>query len=494
MASKSAVLPLKTATIPHAASKTGVVPKTSVSLQLGTESLDTNRSKGIGNNDRTILEGMVSGPKTTVVKTAAVPKSAVEGTQPGTQSTNPSRGIGNNDRTFIEGMVSKIAATSKASVIPKIKVNSKTVSDLKSTGKSIQPGIKDSDDTRHTDKGVGNNDRTYVEGTVSRTSLFPKNATASKAVAIPKTVASVSKTAGASKTAGKTPRPGTEFQESTHRQGIGNNDRTCLEGMATRTNPSKQTSVSKKKESKSSTFSTAFAAKSSRPGTEFVLSTQKKGIGNSDRTYIEGMIPNSIKKSSQPPLENLNSYKNNTLISDTYPATVTSPLQTKSRASSNVKSIYTTPHDLDMASKQMKIKSLPPKEREQQDKWATKKLTMTDACPDAFEWRRVEEGYHCKGEHHFVTDELLAEGMRGVFLIGGDLEIERWGPYYASNERTKGLFWYAGPEPRPRESTAYIGETDEAGRAWLRDHFREGKGDGSKASARIATFVPGLRK
>jgi hypothetical protein len=114
------------------------------------------------------------------------------------------------------------------------------------------------------------------------------------------------------------------------------------------------------------------------------------------------------------------------------------------------------------------------------------------ACPDAFEWTRIDDGYHCKGTHHLITDELLAEGKQGVFLIGGDIMEERWGPYYESNEKIKGLFWYAGPEPRPRESTPYIGETDKAGKAWLNN--TKGTKQQTKQPSQPKTFVLGSRK
>ncbi|KUJ19437.1 uncharacterized protein LY89DRAFT_545211, partial [Mollisia scopiformis] len=96
----------------------------------------------------------------------------------------------------------------------------------------------------------------------------------------------------------------------------------------------------------------------------------------------------------------------------------------------SVKSVYTNPKDEKMASRQPMIEDMHGPEKKEQEEWAAKTLRLTGACPDAFSWRRVKGGYHCKGEHHFVTDDLMAENKGGVYLIGGDLETERWGPYY----------------------------------------------------------------
>ncbi|KAF8847327.1 hypothetical protein BDZ45DRAFT_560441, partial [Acephala macrosclerotiorum] len=110
----------------------------------------------------------------------------------------------------------------------------------------------------------------------------------------------------------------------------------------------------------------------------------------------------------------------------------------RSRAPTAVKSIFKNARDAEMGARQTMINTLSLDERKEQEKWAMNHLKLTVACPDAFTWKRIDKGYHCNGEHHLITDEILAEGKGGVFLIGGDLEEERWGPYYASNEKTEG--------------------------------------------------------
>jgi hypothetical protein len=74
-----------------------------------------------------------------------------------------------------------------------------------------------------------------------------------------------------------------------------------------------------------------------------------------------------------------------------------------------------------------------------------------------FVWARIAGGYHCGGGHHVITDELLAEGKGGIYVV---FELSRTdltlGPYYAEPSDPK-LFVYAGPEPRPVGVPQYTG-------------------------------------
>ena len=71
-----------------------------------------------------------------------------------------------------------------------------------------------------------------------------------------------------------------------------------------------------------------------------------------------------------------------------------------------------------MASRQTRIASLAPRERQEQEAWAQSQLkTDAGACMAGWDWVRAENcgrppltGYPCKGGSHFVTDELLASG------------------------------------------------------------------------------------
>jgi hypothetical protein len=72
-----------------------------------------------------------------------------------------------------------------------------------------------------------------------------------------------------------------------------------------------------------------------------------------------------------------------------------------------------TEYDRTMASRQTRIASLPPKEREKQEAWAESHLaTLPGLCPVGFKWKRVDElnGYQCEAGNHLITDELIREG------------------------------------------------------------------------------------
>ena len=74
-----------------------------------------------------------------------------------------------------------------------------------------------------------------------------------------------------------------------------------------------------------------------------------------------------------------------------------------------------------------------PEERNRQENWAQSMIQRAGVCPQGFAWKRAEGGYHCEGKHHFITDELLAQGRGGVFVMPGGKRGKmepRWGPYY----------------------------------------------------------------
>ncbi|RDL32025.1 uncharacterized protein BP5553_09427 [Venustampulla echinocandica] len=80
---------------------------------------------------------------------------------------------------------------------------------------------------------------------------------------------------------------------------------------------------------------------------------------------------------------------------------------------------YTNPHDIEMASRQTRIESLPPHERKEQDEWVQSKLNLhSHVCPVGFLWDRIDGGYICQGGSHRVTDELLADGRGGLYVPG----------------------------------------------------------------------------
>jgi hypothetical protein len=93
-----------------------------------------------------------------------------------------------------------------------------------------------------------------------------------------------------------------------------------------------------------------------------------------------------------------------------------------------------------MASRQTRIESMPPNERQEQERWAQSQLKqLSGTCPLGFEWGRIPGGYRCQpygpppNGLHKVTDELLAEGKGGVYCQNFDsswFEDDFRGPFY----------------------------------------------------------------
>jgi hypothetical protein len=76
-----------------------------------------------------------------------------------------------------------------------------------------------------------------------------------------------------------------------------------------------------------------------------------------------------------------------------------------------------------------------PKEREEQEQWAQSQLRQMDTkCPLGFDWGRIPGGYRCmpdgKPGIHKVTDQLIAEGKGGVYLLSLDMQTKWEGPFY----------------------------------------------------------------
>ncbi|KAF8848022.1 hypothetical protein BDZ45DRAFT_301194 [Acephala macrosclerotiorum] len=86
----------------------------------------------------------------------------------------------------------------------------------------------------------------------------------------------------------------------------------------------------------------------------------------------------------------------------------------------STKSTFKTKLDVDMARRQILIKTLPAAEQKKQEKWAQTQLKLNSSsnCPAGLVWIRYKDGYRCLGGGHMVTDKLLAEGKGvGIELI-----------------------------------------------------------------------------
>jgi hypothetical protein len=97
---------------------------------------------------------------------------------------------------------------------------------------------------------------------------------------------------------------------------------------------------------------------------------------------------------------------------------------------------YITDHDLEMASRQTRIESLSPDQRQEQETWAQEKLEgMPTTCPYGFKWKRVKGGYRCAADICLFTDELLVEGRAGRYRCPPTVTLPQFGPAYPVDTR-----------------------------------------------------------
>ncbi|KAM3066875.1 hypothetical protein ACMFMF_009926 [Clarireedia jacksonii] len=92
---------------------------------------------------------------------------------------------------------------------------------------------------------------------------------------------------------------------------------------------------------------------------------------------------------------------------------------TTSRAPPGQKSVLQSQNDAAMASRQTKYTELDTTQRKEQDDWAATIAQRTGACPHGFQWVRDDtvNGYICAPGNHVITDELVAEGKGGCYII-----------------------------------------------------------------------------
>jgi hypothetical protein len=105
-------------------------------------------------------------------------------------------------------------------------------------------------------------------------------------------------------------------------------------------------------------------------------------------------------------------------------------IQPRTMAPPGTKSIFLNPHDITMASRQTQIDALPPKERDEQEEWAQDLIKRSGACPQGYDWNRKPGGYQCRGGGHGITDDMLAEGMGGMWALPTKTWAVKEGPYY----------------------------------------------------------------
>jgi hypothetical protein len=104
-----------------------------------------------------------------------------------------------------------------------------------------------------------------------------------------------------------------------------------------------------------------------------------------------------------------------------------------------------------------------PAQKKEQNNWAQRMIRKarikTSACPSNYKWQRIEAppGYQCEKGGHLVSDELIAEGKGGIFVVPGGKKDRRktdilWGPYYQASGRGKAMVYGGDPNvPAPEE-------------------------------------------
>ncbi len=102
----------------------------------------------------------------------------------------------------------------------------------------------------------------------------------------------------------------------------------------------------------------------------------------------------------------------------------------------STKTAFRSQHDIEMATRQTKYESLTPQEQKKQEEWAQEKIQTLGPCPQGFRWSRIPCGYHCQGGAHWMSDEMLAEGKGGFFIL--DDSTPYWMQKSGSNRLTYG--------------------------------------------------------
>ena len=183
------------------------------------------------------------------------------------------------------------------------------------------------------------------------------------------------------------------------------------------------------------------------------IKTEHAPLGDPGRTVLEGVAPPTAFQTVVDP----------TVVPGTglrgmvppsqgagYPAHTPSMIlaapSIKSAAPNWARSVLTKPEDQKMASRQTAFATLSPAEQAKQNTWAQSIIGRSIQCPQGFDWERHHNntGYQCAGKHHFVSDDLLAEGKGGVMLVpaGGRGDMERWwGPYYPDPKKPERLVY-----------------------------------------------------
>lgn len=126
-----------------------------------------------------------------------------------------------------------------------------------------------------------------------------------------------------------------------------------------------------------------------------------------------------------------------------------------------IESHFRNDTDVRMAARQSLLTTLSSSDQQEQHDWAREFIAHVAPCIEGYNWKRVKWGYQCKGGHHLISDDLLAEGKGGFWSLPSSRDTDsRWGPYY-SEKHLPNLFFYSGQDPIPYGAPLYCGEPKE---------------------------------
>ncbi|KAG4422668.1 hypothetical protein IFR04_004146 [Cadophora malorum] len=127
-------------------------------------------------------------------------------------------------------------------------------------------------------------------------------------------------------------------------------------------------------------------------------------------------------------------------------------IKIESKAPSHIKSVLTSATDIKMATRQLKLSTLPPSERAAQESWALSIIQKVGICPQNMAWQRIDlptsKGYQCAGGAHFISDDPIAEGKCGIMRTQQRDPSKLWGPFYPDPNNPR-KFDYHDLETKP---------------------------------------------
>lgn len=130
----------------------------------------------------------------------------------------------------------------------------------------------------------------------------------------------------------------------------------------------------------------------------------------------------------------------------------------RDRSPIRIKTTYTNPDDIKMATRQTQYNTLRKPEKLKQEEWAQLQIRKFGACIVGYGWHRVKEGYRCYGGTHFIPDGILTEGIACYYEMPGEHETARLMKNPKMIEADG--YWWIGPFRPTKEEIEKANEPD----------------------------------